>query len=45
MINMVEELKALVSIKSEVRIKEDIIIRLNYDKAASAVADLAERAG
>ena len=45
MINMVEELKTLVSIKSEVRMEEDVIIRLNYDKAASVVANLAERAG
>ena len=45
MFNMVEELKKLVSIKSEVRVEGKRIVRMNYDRAAKAVAELAERVG
>ncbi len=45
MINMVEELKKLVTIRSEVWVEGGTIVRREYEKAASAVAELAERAG
>jgi len=45
MINMIEELKRLVSIRSEVWVEGGEVVRRNYDKAANAVAELAERAG
>ena len=44
-LDLVEELKNLVKIRSEVKIKNGKIIREEYDKAAEKVAKLAESAG
>jgi len=43
--DLVEELKKLVSIKTDVKIEDGKIVRENYDKIADSIAELASRLG